>query len=49
KDDIAKNWKLEEKFDPKMDEGEREKFIINLKRMSQIMFELAGVILSNVK
>jgi len=24
KDDIAKNWKLEEKFDPKMDEGERE-------------------------
>ncbi|EOB7802708.1 glycerol kinase GlpK [Staphylococcus aureus] len=25
KDDIAKNWKLEEKFDPKMDEGEREK------------------------
>ncbi len=27
KDDIAKNWKLEEKFDPKMDEGEREKYI----------------------
>lgn len=25
KDDIAKNWKLEEKFDPKMDENEREK------------------------
>ena len=27
KDDIAKNWKLEEKFDPKMDEGERENYI----------------------
>ncbi|MBO1199074.1 glycerol kinase GlpK [Staphylococcus simiae] len=25
KDEIAKNWKLEEKFDPKMDEQEREK------------------------
>ncbi len=24
KDDIAKNWKLEEKFDPKMDEGEKK-------------------------
>ncbi|MDN8826021.1 glycerol kinase, partial [Staphylococcus aureus] len=32
KDDIAKNLKLEEKFDPKMDEGEREKLYRGLKK-----------------
>ncbi len=30
---IAKNWKLEEKFDPKMDEGEREKLYRGWKKL----------------